>query len=151
MANMQHQRGLTLIELLVVFALVAILSAIALPAYGRMLAGWRLDAAARQVVLDLGVARLRAIAESTGHRLRFPTPAAAYGHEREDDTGRYAPLGRPRALPEGVQIVRCTARGSAVTFRPRGQASTFGTITLRAASGGERRVIVDIAGRARIE
>ena len=49
------------------------------------------------------------------------------------------------------QVVDCTAAGDGVGFRPRGYAITFGTITLRNASGDERRVIVDIAGRMRVQ
>lgn len=131
--------------------LAATLGSAALLGYNRSFADWRLEAAARQLVLDLAVARMRTIAESAGHRLRFGAPSAAYEHQREAEPGRYELLGGPRGLPEGVQIVGCTARGSTIGFRPRGHASTFGTVILRGSTGSERRVIVDIAGRARIE
>ena len=142
--------GLTLIELLIALALMLTLAGTALPSYGRSLARWRLDAGARQVVVDLGVARLRAIAENTGHRLRFAPEAPGYAHEREASPGEFEVLA-PRALPEGVHVLACTARGSTITFRPRGHATTFGTITLGGPDGAERRVIVDIAGRSRIQ
>jgi Tfp pilus assembly protein FimT len=143
--------GLSLIELLATMALAGALGGVALLELGRTLADWRLAAAARQVVLDLEVARMRSIAENAGHRLRFTADATAYARERESDSGRYDALATPRALPEGVAIAACTARGSAVTFRPRGQPTTYGTITLRGENGRERRVIIDAAGRARIE
>ena len=143
--------GLSLVELLVAVAVAGILGSTALLQYRRMLADWRLAAAARQVVLDLQVARMRAIAENTGHRLRFSVDAPEYARERESDAGRYEALGMARSLPEGVAVAACTARGAAVTFRPRGQPTTYGTITLRGESGRQTLVVVDAAGRARIQ
>src|SRR5262249_54352033 len=99
----------------------------------------------------LQVARMRAIAENTGHRLRFAVDAADYARERESDAGRYEPLGAPRSLPEGVAVAACTARGAAGTFRPRGQPTTYGTSTLRGETRRQRQVVVDAAGRARIQ
>ena len=58
---------------------------------------------------------------------------------------------RRRDCPTACIVVDCTAAGDGVGFRPRGYAITFGTITLRNASGDERRVIVDIAGRMRVQ
>jgi len=148
--DIQHS-GLTVIELIAAVAVAGILGGTAVSSYHSMLADWRLNAAARQLIVDLQRARAQAVAENAGHRLQFTLPAQSYARQREADPSVYEPLGNPTALPEGVEVVGCTARGAAVGFAPRGHASTFGTITLRGASGREHRVIVDIAGRARIE
>ncbi len=144
-------RGLTILELLVVTALIGILTAIALPSFGGMRSQWRLNAAARQVVMDLKVARTRAMADVTGHRVRFAVRGATYQPQRQATDGTYADDGAAVGLPEGVGIDACTAAGAAVGFRPRGNASTFGTITLRNDVGALRRIVVDIVGRMRVE
>lgn len=144
------RRGFTLLELLIAVALAGVLSAAAVPAVQRQLERWRLGAAARQVVMDLKVARGRAILGGATQRLRFAVPGASYQLERQRPGGVYAASGPPTPLPDGVRVVDCTAAGDGIGFRPRGHAITFGTVTLRNASGDERQVVVDIAGRLRV-
>lgn len=154
---MRHMRrrfasaGFSLPELIVVVIVSSTVLATALLAYRPMLARWRLHAAVRQVVMDLKVARVRAIAESTDHRIVFRVPGKAYRHEARHSPGGYVPDGPPTALPFGVETIECTAVGASVTFRPRGHASTFGSITLRNAEGDLRRIVVDMAGRLRVQ
>jgi prepilin-type N-terminal cleavage/methylation domain-containing protein len=143
-------RGVTLLELLAGLALFGALTAVAVPHVAVLRARWRLGAAARQVVMDLKVARARAMADVANRRVRFTVPGSAYQHQRQDN-GRYLDDGGPMALPEGISIGACSAVGSAVGFRPRGPATTFGTITLRNERGEQRRIVVDIVGRMRIE
>jgi hypothetical protein len=112
---------------------------------------WRLGAAARQVVMDLKVARGRAIIGGAAHRLHFAVPGGSYQLERQRPGGAYAAISPRTLLPDGVRVVDCTASGDGIGFRPRGHAITFGTVTLRNGSGDERRVIVDIAGRMRVQ
>ena len=141
--------GLTLLELLIVVALLAALGAIAVPDLRRMLAAWRLDAAARQVVMDLKLARAQAIAGGAIERVRFRVGAATYQRERQQGAA-YVAVAPPTRLPDDITVADCTAAGDGVGFRPRGLAATFGTVVLRDANGGERRVVVDIAGRMRV-
>jgi Tfp pilus assembly protein FimT len=142
---------MSVLELLTALAIVSILGGTALLAYGRMMAGWRLNAAVRQVVMDLKVMRSRAIAENTAQRILFGVPSTRYQRQREEGTTGYVDVGAPIPLPDGIETIDCTARGGAVAFQPRGHASTFGAITLRNPEGTERRVIVDMAGRIRVE
>jgi len=144
------QRGFTLFELLVAVALAAALAGAALLGARRALAGWRLSAAARQVVLDLKLARARAILDSANHRVRFSVPGTSYQHERQRPSGAYEASGLPTQLPDDVTVVACTAAGSGVSFRPRGNAGAFGAVTLRNADGDLRAVVVDIVGRIRV-
>lgn len=116
--------------------------------------GWRADlalqAATRQVVADLAFARLRAAATNRSHRLLVEAGEAAYRIQGNSDSG-YQDVRRPVRLPFGVQVASCNASGGAFTFRPRGNAATFGTLTLRNDAGRERLVVVDIAGRVRVQ
>jgi prepilin-type N-terminal cleavage/methylation domain-containing protein len=143
--------GFTLFELLIALALATVLAATAVPELRRSLAGWRINAAARLVVMDLKHARARAIAESATHRIRFATPGGAYQLERQRANGAYTDIGPSTQLGDGILVVECTAPGSGVAFRPRGHAATFGTVRLRNATGDERRVVIDIAGRMRVQ
>ena len=143
--------GFTLLELLIAVALLAVLGATAVPSFQRQLERWRIGAAARQVVMDLKVARGRAIVGGAAHRIHFTLPGGSYQLERQRPGGSYAATGPATLLPDGVRVVDCTAAGDGIGFRPRGHAITFGTVTLRNASGDERRVVVDIAGRMRVQ
>lgn len=146
-----RSRGLTLLELVVALTLAGVLGAVAVPTVQRQLERWRLAAAVRQVVMDLKLARARAIAGGTAQRVRFAVPGTSYRRERQQRPGGdYAPVGPATALPDGVWVVDCTAAGDGIGFRPRGHAITFGTVTLRGAAGDERQVVVDIAGRLRV-
>jgi prepilin-type N-terminal cleavage/methylation domain-containing protein len=145
------RRGFTLLELLIAVLVFAVLGAVAAPATRRALAGWRLSAAARQVVLDLKLARARAILDSATHRVRFSVPDSSYQHERQRPSGSYEPAGPPTDLPADVTVAACTAAGSGISFRPRGNAGTFGSVALRNADGDLRTVIVDIVGRVRVQ
>lgn len=146
-----RSHGFTLLELLVAVALAGVLGAVAVPEARRQLERWRLSAAARQVVMDLKVARARAIAGGAAQRVHFAVPGGSYQHERQRPGGAYAPIGPVTALPDGVRVVDCTAAGDGIGFRPRGHAISFGTVTLRDAVGDERLVVVDIAGRMRVQ
>jgi prepilin-type N-terminal cleavage/methylation domain-containing protein len=144
-------RGLTLLEVLVAMTLAGALAGIALLNFVNMMSAWRLAAAARQIVLELKVARMQAVSENTDHRMRLPFPGSSYLRERREAGGTYVADGPATELPRGVEVVDCTAAGSAITFRPLGHASTFGTIRLRNEDGAERAVVVDMAGRLRVQ
>ncbi len=146
-----RRRGLSLIEVLVALSLAVGIAGTALVRYGAMLSSWRLNAAARQVVMDLKLTRARAISADADHRLRFTDHATSYQRQRKLPSGAYVDDGVAIPLPVEVEVVGCNALGSGITFRPRGHASTFGTITLANAEGGQRRVVVDIVGRMRVE
>lgn len=142
--------GFTLLELLVCLALAGILAAMAAPAFSAMRAEWRLNTAARQVALDLRAARARAVAGGTNRRVLFLQQFGTYLRQTQDGPSTYANDGAPAQLPAGVRITGCTAVGSAVTFRPRGNAITFGTVTLGDVRGRTRAVVVNMVGRTRI-
>ncbi|HYD47562.1 MAG TPA: GspH/FimT family protein [Terriglobales bacterium] len=139
--------GFSLIELVVVLALVTVLGFGAASALGPTRGRVMLWLATTQVMRDLSAARMRAIAENQDHRLVFSAASSEYVLERIDGSSA-DPVGEPIALPLGVSVQSCSARDGALHFRPRGNAASFGTITL--ASGGDTaKVIVNITGHAR--
>ncbi len=143
-------RGVTLVELVAAMSVAAALAGVAVFEFRDLQAEWHLSGAVRQVVLDLRMARIAAIAEARTHGLRFDTAAAAYTPESQDDDGAFTANGLPRRLPGAVRIVECTARGGAVRFRPLGNAASFGTITIEGPDTSSRRIVVDMAGRVRV-
>ena len=54
----------------------AVLVGIGLPGLARMMSGWRLATAARQLVLELKVVRMQAVSENGDHRLRLAVPGS---------------------------------------------------------------------------
>src|SRR5258706_8335499 len=143
-------RGFTILELIVALALIGVLAAAA----GWRAIAWvpelRLEAAARQVVLELRLMRGRAMAEQSYHRLFF-APANETYRRQQRSGATYQNDGAPVALPPGIDLVDCTAANAAISFAPRGTAASFGRVTLRNANGRERQVIVDIVGRVRVQ
>jgi general secretion pathway protein H len=143
-------RGITVLELVVVVALIGVASALAAWRAVAWLPELRLDAAARQVVLDLRFTRGRAMAEQSQRRLSFSLADGSYRQQRRVN-GDFVDEGPAIRFPPGIDAVACTAPGTAFTFAPRGTASTFGSLALRNAGGRERRVVVDIVGRVRVQ
>ena len=148
-ASAGGSRGLTLLELLVALGVVAVLAGIAVLEHQAIRARLALHLAAQQVASDVRVSRTRAVAENVSQRLAFASGADTYVTQRRSG-GRYVDAGQ-RRLPGGVRVVDCSARDSAMSFTPRGTASSFGTLIIENERGERRGVIVDIAGRVRVQ
>ncbi len=145
-----RDEGVTLLELVAFMAIAAGLASIAAFGFRDLGDRWLLGSAVRQVVLDLRMARVRSISETRSHRLRFRMASTHYQPEARDDRREYTATGAPRTLPDGVSVVECTGRSEAIGFHPRGNASSFGTITLRGRGGERVEVVVDMVGRVRV-
>ena len=142
-------RGFTLLELVVVMGLLVALGGISALYSRAVRSRLNLAAATRQVVMDLKVARMRAVAQHTTRRVQFSSIGAQYRHQQR--SGRtYVDDGVPIGLPAGITIADCTAAERAISFRPRGTAGSFGTVTLQNGDGMQRQIVVDIAGQVRV-
>ena len=146
---MRNIRGFSLLELLVVVALIAILTGLAVLGHRGIRQQLHLHMAARQVMMDLKLARMRAVREHVNYRIAFAGGGAGYQMQRKTGSA-YRDDGAPTPLPRGIWITDCTARDDAIMFVPRGSAGSFGTITLGNENGESRHVVVDIAGRMRV-
>jgi prepilin-type N-terminal cleavage/methylation domain-containing protein len=142
--------GLSLLELIIVLAVASILAGIGVLGHQALRPRLNLGLAARQVVMDLKLARMHAVTDHVNHRIVFSSESRTYQAQRKSGQG-YKDEGPPVSLPEGIVVASCTANDHSIMFVPRGNAGTFGTIAIRNTQGDERRVIVNIAGQVRIQ
>jgi prepilin-type N-terminal cleavage/methylation domain-containing protein len=147
---MGHADGFSLLELIIALSLASILAGLSVLSHRALRPSLDLSAATRQVVMDLKVARMRAVSSNVNHRVVFRQGDDTYQSQYKNGSG-YLDDGVAVALPSGIVIAACTAKDAAISFRPRGNASTFGTVTIRNSNGDVRHVIVDIAGQVRTE
>jgi Tfp pilus assembly protein FimT len=143
-----EERGTTLLDLVVAAAVVAVLGAVVAWNAHAWLSDFRLHSAAYQVLADLRLVRARALATATSGRIAFRSGDAWY--RKQEKVGKEYVDTAAVPLPRGIAVAGCNALQGAITFTPRGTASTFGTVTLQSEDGKSVRVVVDIAGRVRI-
>lgn len=136
--NFKAKAGYSLIELIVTLAVAAILAAIALPSWNKLIFSYQLDSSARQVHSELHSIKMRAAAENAGFQFAYADGAASYTIKRESAVLVTKPL------PEGVIITNA----GAVSFSPRGTASA-NRIRLQSSDGTCKQVVVSATGRVR--
>lgn len=153
--------GVTVVELVVALSLSSLLIVFAFLQLRPLMAQVRLDSGARQVVADLQVARMRAIAQNRRFRVIFHPDTHTYTMDKEEGSSwnrlslhghdAAASVDASVALPPSVVITAVNSGGD-VIFVPRGHVDGGITITLGSLSGaGTRRIVVNLAGRVRIE
>jgi type IV fimbrial biogenesis protein FimT len=150
-----RREGFTLLELLCALGVLSVLLAIALPRVSAALPGLLLDQAARRLVSELELARVKAVNRNTRVRTICELATAQYRVEIESE-GRFDPEGGARTFPSGVAFdaassTRVSGGRVSVTWLPRGHTFDNATITLTATGGAVRRVIISTAGRVRVE
>jgi len=152
-------RGFTLTELMVVVALMAILSAIAVPGFRTLLLNQRLAASISDFVAALSLARTEALKRSQ----TFTLTAATGKDWNSGWEVRGAVDGVPTtmrtfgALPAGVAVD--PALGSAFNgkvsydangFSRNGDAYLMGCVAFKAETGRRSAVVVSASGRPRV-
>ena len=141
--------GFSLLELIIVLSLISILAGIGVLEHQALRPRLNLGLAARQVVMDLKLARMHAVTQHVNYRILFSNNNPTYQAQRKSGH-EYIDEGAPVSLPAGIAIAECTARDRGISFVPRGNAGSFGTIKIRNSRGEERHVSVDIAGQVRV-
>ena len=146
---MGDARGLSLLELVIVLSLLSILAGIGVLGHQALRPRLNLGLAARQVVMDLRMARMHAVTDHVNYRVVFFNGSRTYQAQRKSGH-EYSNDGLPVSLPEDTVIADCTANGHSISFVPRGNAGSFGTITIRNTMNEVRHVSVNITGRVRV-
>jgi prepilin-type N-terminal cleavage/methylation domain-containing protein len=132
-------KGFSIVEVTVALALMAILTAIALPNWHSLLPGYALNNSVRQVQSELHNLKMRAAAENVGFQLTYSQGANAYTIQRDSKTVATRPIA------EGTSITK----DGVIAFSPRGTAGA-NRVRLRNADGVCKQVIVSATGRVRI-
>jgi Tfp pilus assembly protein FimT len=156
-----NEEGLTLLEVLIALALLNLLGGIVFLQLAPFLTRTRLNNATRQVVTDLQYVRMKAISQNRRFRVTFRPDTRDYSIEKDEDGSWQRQLLHSHVseevttaftpLPPNVQITAVNSGGD-VIFLPRGAVDGGITITLGTASGEDtKRVIVNLAGRVRVE
>jgi prepilin-type N-terminal cleavage/methylation domain-containing protein len=131
--------GFSLTELMAALTVMAILAAIALPGWNRILPGFHLQSSARQVQSELHSIRMRAAAENLNFQFVYTEGASDYTIQREGKNW----LSKP--LPEGISI----SKAGTISFSPRGTARA-NRVRLQSRDGSCEQVVVSATGRVRV-
>ena len=155
MALRSNVGAFTLLELVVVLGLLSLLFTIGLPRVSASLPGIFLDQAARALAAEAQLARVKAISRNVRVRLIVQLDRNAYRIEADSSEG-FQPEGELQSLPGGVGIdaahsSRISGNRISITFQPRGNTADNATIVRAVPGGAARRVIVNSAGRVRVQ
>ena len=134
---------MSLVESCVAAVVISTVMAAALPSLNRTRQTYALRSAAADVAARIHFARISAIARNRDCRM-VVTSATTY--TIECDEGTWHVIERLN-VPSGITV----EAGSRPEFHRRGNVAPTATFTLRNRSGAERRVIVNINGRVRIQ
>jgi Tfp pilus assembly protein FimT len=135
--------GISLLETVSTMALLAVVSAIAVPSFKNLGDQYRLVSAANQIAYDIGWARMQAIGQHASMRLRL-VDNSSYVRERSTDGGTTWSQVQPSSpLPSGVRI---SAGSGGPTFDRNGIASATATITV-SNGRGTKSVVTNVLGR----
>jgi prepilin-type N-terminal cleavage/methylation domain-containing protein len=131
--------GFSLIELVAALTVMAIVAAIALPGWNRILPGFHLESSARQIQSELHSIRMRAAAENLNFQFVYTEGASDYTIQREGKNWVTKPLS------DGISI----SKGGTISFSPRGTARA-NRVRLQSRDGSCEQVVVSATGRVRV-
>lgn len=153
--------GFSLLELLLVLALLGILTGIASLQLAPLLQRVAVNSGVRQVVADLQLVRMQAIAHNRRLRVTFQPGSDTYLVEKREN-GRWQDHRLHRhdsggdgsgsiLLPTSVVVSAANSRGD-VIFVPRGHVDGGMTLTLASPDGRfSKYIVINLAGRVRID
>ncbi|MBI4721068.1 MAG: GspH/FimT family pseudopilin [Chitinivibrionia bacterium] len=128
-------KGFNLVELMVSIVILGIVLAMSLPAFGRFVHTWRLKGSADQLSTALRTARSAAVMKHTNAVFQIDLNRNEYffyedlngNGSRESAEYRSATY----ELANGISFQGLTLPSAIITFGPKGNTSSSGTITLQ--------------------
>lgn len=162
--------GFTLVELMVVMAIVAVLSAMAVPAMRELIARYQTSAVADQIVAMLSTARMEAIRRNGDvvlEKINGTTNPCATNQQWSCGLRLWADANRNGAregtdvilrefdIPTGINLLNMSAgNGASLTINRWGQANGINALNFRVTRTGvaaaDRTVCVSAGGRIRV-
>jgi prepilin-type N-terminal cleavage/methylation domain-containing protein len=141
--------GFSLVELLIAIALVAIVSAIAVPQFQKYSTNADLKTAAREMSGDISAAKQMAVANNLDYRIAVNVAGNSYTLSRTD-TAAEVWTKSSESFGRGVSIDSTTFSGAAVNFQKRGTVSA-GTLILKNRRDSEAEIKVNMTGRTYVK
>jgi prepilin-type N-terminal cleavage/methylation domain-containing protein len=131
-------RGFSLLEVIVAIAIMALVAAIALPAWNGIILSFRLSTSARIIQSELQTLKIRSTAENTAFNVAYTAGASEF------EIRRGAHILVVKHLPPGILITR----GGVITFSSRGTANGS-RVRLMSRDNACHQVVVSQTGRIR--
>lgn len=128
-------KGFNLVELMVGIVIAGILFVMSLPAFGRFVHTWRLNGSAEQLSSTLRTARSAAVMKHINAVFQIDINNNEYFYFEDLDGDGARDNGEYRSatheLANGVTFQGMTLAGTTITFGPKGNTSSSGTITVQ--------------------
>lgn len=152
----QDRAAFTLVDLVMCLAIMAMVAAIAAPRYGASLARYRAELAAKRIVADLELIRMRARAQGTYESAYFYTSQDYYkmpGDPHLDDSQKEYTVYLNQA-PYRADIVEASFKSGTVNYMRDGEYGHpyWGGYVIVQAGSVQKKVVVDAdSGEAYVE
>jgi Tfp pilus assembly protein FimT len=138
-------RGVSLIDALTALAVVSVAVTLASVSVAPVLHAATARSATEQLVSDLRLTRMKAIAQNTRFRVAIDDEAGTYTVEREIGIGNFATDEGPFSLP-AASAFGAVEPGNPI-FDARGGANAMTTITVSAPHGRTHIVTISVLGQ----
>ena len=132
-------------EMVAAVSVTAVAVTLALVSIAPLLHSASSRSATQQIVADLRLTRMKAIAQNRRFRVVFDTADEEYTIEREDGMGAFVVDEGPFELPVSVDI--SNVNPSDPIFDARGTVNAVTTVTLAAPQGATHTVTINVLGR----